>query len=191
MTERATRLPSPPRVDALVTGIVHGTSAENIRKGIRYLTDEDRTLAIAPMHSFPGSSRAPAKWLKTQFEYTGAACRFTLFLEGLAFNVFRYYTHYDSHGSFGMEQVGTRRNNDASGTIPVLSITRRIKQTGMTFRSNAELVVFAVTNRFYWGQRHTLASFTELQMICRANLTLMVPVNVLAYHAPDEFPQLG
>ncbi|KAI5985005.1 hypothetical protein EDC04DRAFT_2548150, partial [Pisolithus marmoratus] len=81
-------------------------------------------------------------------------------------------------------------NNDASGTIPVLSITRRIKQTGMTFRSNAELVAFAVTNRFYWGQRHTLASFTELQMIC-ANLTLMVPANVLVYHAADEFPQLG
>ncbi|KAI6004989.1 hypothetical protein EDC04DRAFT_2908092 [Pisolithus marmoratus] len=71
----------------LQLSIVHGTSAEHIRKGIRYLTDEDRTPAIAPMHSFPGSSRAPAKWLKTQFEYTGAVCRFTLFLEGPAFNV--------------------------------------------------------------------------------------------------------
>ncbi|KAI6001708.1 hypothetical protein EDC04DRAFT_2789073 [Pisolithus marmoratus] len=39
------------------------------------------------MHLFPGGSIAPAKWLKTLFEYTGAACRFTPFLEGLASNV--------------------------------------------------------------------------------------------------------
>ncbi|KAI5983012.1 hypothetical protein EDC04DRAFT_1761449 [Pisolithus marmoratus] len=34
----------------------------------------NRTSGIALMHSFPGGSRAPAKWLETQFEYTGAAC---------------------------------------------------------------------------------------------------------------------
>ncbi|KAI5995233.1 hypothetical protein EDC04DRAFT_2802712 [Pisolithus marmoratus] len=39
------------------------------------------------MHSFTGGSCAPVKWLKAEFEYTGAACRFTPFLEGLAFNV--------------------------------------------------------------------------------------------------------
>ncbi|KAI5995220.1 hypothetical protein EDC04DRAFT_2586029, partial [Pisolithus marmoratus] len=160
-------IPSLSHVGALVTGIVSGTSAEHIRKGIQYLSDEDRTSGIAPMHSFAGGSCAPAKWLKAEFEYTGAACRFTPFLEGLAFNVvwltytavdtmlhgvFRYYAHYDSPGTFNMFHVtGTRLNDDASGTIPILSIARRIKQTGMTFRSNAELVAFAVTNRFYWA----------------------------------------
>ncbi|KAI5995224.1 hypothetical protein EDC04DRAFT_2789228 [Pisolithus marmoratus] len=51
-----------------------------MRKDIRYLTDEDRTSGITSRHSFPGRSRVVNERLKTQFEYTGAACSFTSFL---------------------------------------------------------------------------------------------------------------
>ncbi|KAI6042412.1 hypothetical protein EDC04DRAFT_1002837 [Pisolithus marmoratus] len=120
----------------------------------------DGMSGIASKHSFPGGSKVAAKWLKTQFEVTGAACRFTPFLEDFASNVVCRYNatwrilvlcSYDSPGSFG-----TRRNDDASGTISILSVARWIKQPGMTFRSNVELVSLAAKNRMYWDDRHTL-----------------------------------
>ncbi|KAI6001726.1 hypothetical protein EDC04DRAFT_2583927, partial [Pisolithus marmoratus] len=79
-------------------------------------------------------------------------------------------------------------NDDGSGTISILSIARRMKQTGITFRSDDELVALAATNRMHWDERHTLVCFIEIWMV---RISRMVQVDILAYHAPDECPQVG
>ncbi|KAI6038939.1 hypothetical protein EDC04DRAFT_2603597 [Pisolithus marmoratus] len=178
------------RFDALVAGIVNGISVDHMQKDIRYLTNEDGTSGIASRHSFHHGSRIAAKWLEKQFEDASAACRFMLFLEGFAPNIICRYDakmespdtvlisgHYDSRGSFGLERA-PGGNDDGSGTISILNIARRIKQTGITFRTNVELVVFA-------GEEQE-----ELRMR-GANIVLMVQADMLAYHVPDEPPQLG
>ncbi|KAI6118493.1 hypothetical protein EDD16DRAFT_1480929 [Pisolithus croceorrhizus] len=187
------------RFDALVAGIVNGISLEHMRKDIRYLTNEDGTSGILSRHSFHHGSRIAAEWLKTQFEDAGATCRFMQFLEGFAPNVVCRYAaktessntvlisgHYDSRGSFGMERA-PGGNDDGSGTISVLNIARRIKQTGITFRSNVELVAFAGEEQGLLGSK---AYARELRGN-GANITLMIQADMLAYHAPEEPPQLG
>lgn len=187
------------RFDALVAGIVNGISVEQMRRDIRYLTNEDGTSGIQSRHSFHHGSRIAAEWLKTQFEDAGAACRFMDFLEGFAPNVVCRYDakvensntvlisgHYDSRGSFGMERA-PGGNDDGSGTISILNIARRIKQTGITFRSNVELVAFAGEEQGLFGSK---AYARELRGK-GANIILMIQADMLAYHAPEEPPQLG
>ncbi|KAI6102859.1 Zn-dependent exopeptidase [Pisolithus sp. B1] len=141
--------------------------------------------------------RFAAEWLKAQFEDAGATCRFMQFLEGFAPNVVCRYDaktessntvlisgHYDSRGSFGMERA-PGGNDDGSGTISILNIARRIKQTGITFRSNVELVAFA-------GEEQGLLGSKGRELRGNgANITLMIQADMLAYHAPEEPPQLG
>ncbi|KIN93950.1 hypothetical protein M404DRAFT_1008654 [Pisolithus tinctorius Marx 270] len=180
-------------------GIVNGISVEQMRKDIRYLTNEDGTSGIASRHSFHHGSRVAGEWLKTQFEDAGAKCRFMPFLEGFAPNVICRYDaktesldtvlisgHYDSRGSFGMERA-PGGNDDGSGTISILNIARRIKQTGITFRRNVELVAFAGEEQGLFGSK---AYARELRGR-GANITLMIQADMLAYHAPGEPPQLG
>ncbi|KAI6041700.1 hypothetical protein EDC04DRAFT_2565210 [Pisolithus marmoratus] len=179
------------RFDALVAGIVNRISVEQMHKDIRYHTNEDGTSGIASRHSFHHGSRIAAKWLKTQFEDAGAACSFMPFLEGFAPNVIcsdtvLIFGHYGSRGSFGLERA-PGGNDDASGTISILNVARRIKQTGITFRTNVELVVFAGEEQGLLGSK---AYVKELRMRV-ANIVLMVQADMLAYHVPDEPPQLG
>ncbi|KAI5985696.1 hypothetical protein EDC04DRAFT_2873646 [Pisolithus marmoratus] len=187
------------RFDALVAGIINGISVDHMQKDIRYLTNEDGTSGIASRHSFHHGSRIAAKWLKTQFEDAGAACRFMPFLEGFAPNIICQYDakmespdtilisgHYDSHGSFGLEWA-PGGNDDGSGTISILNIARRIKQTGITFRTNVELVVFAGEEQGLLGSKAYAKELRERD----ANIVLMIQADMLAYHVPDEPPQLG
>ncbi|KAI6145900.1 Zn-dependent exopeptidase [Pisolithus tinctorius] len=187
------------RFDALVAGIVNGISVEQMRKDIRYLTNEDGTSGIASRHSFHHGSRVAGEWLKTQFEDAGAKCRFMSFLEGFAPNVICRYDaktespdtvlisgHYDSRGSFGMERA-PGGNDDGSGTISILNIARRIKQTGITFRNNVELAVFAGEEQGLLGSKAYAKELRE----SGANIILMIQGDMLAYRAPGEPPQLG
>ncbi|KAL4071558.1 hypothetical protein V8B97DRAFT_1870918 [Scleroderma yunnanense] len=185
--------------DPLIAGIVNGISVEQLRKDIRFLTNEDGESGIVSRHSFHEGSRVAARWIKQQFEETGASCRLMSFLDGFAPNVICRYNattdtsnivlisgHYDSRGSFGLERA-PGGNDDGSGTISVLSIARRIKQTGITFRSNVELVAFAGEEQ---GLRGSWAYAYELREK-GANITLMIQGDMLAYHVPGEPLQLG
>ncbi|KAI5984794.1 Zn-dependent exopeptidase [Pisolithus marmoratus] len=179
------------RFDALVASIVNGTSVEQMHKDIRYLTYEDGTSGIASRHSFHHGSRIAAEWLKTQFEDAGAACSFMPFLEGFAPNIICSDTvlisgHYDSRGSFGSERA-PGGNDDGSGTISILNIARRIKQTSITFRTNVELVVFAGEEQGLLGSKAYAKELRERG----TNIILMIQADMLAYHVPDEPPQLG
>ncbi|KAI6038679.1 Zn-dependent exopeptidase [Pisolithus marmoratus] len=187
------------RFDALVAGIVNGISVDLMHRDIRYLTNEDETSGIASRHSFHHGSRIAAKWLKTQFEDAGAACRFMPFLEGFAPNIICRYDaktessdtvlisgHYDSRGSFGLERA-LGGNDDGSGTVSILNIARRIKQTGITFRTNVELAVFAGEEQGLLGSKAYAKELRERG----ANIVLMIQADMLAYHVPDEPPQLG
>ncbi|KAI6041696.1 hypothetical protein EDC04DRAFT_2601485 [Pisolithus marmoratus] len=185
--------------DALVAGIVNGISVDHMQKDIRYLTNEDGTSGIASRHSFHHGSKIAAKWLKTQFEDAGAACRFMPFLEGFAPNIICRYDaktesfdtvlisgHCDSRGFFGLEQA-LGGNDDGSGTVSILNIARRIKQTGITFRTNIKLVVFAGEEQGLLGSKAYAKELRESD----ANVVLMIQADMLAYHVPDEPPQLG
>ncbi|KAI6038906.1 Zn-dependent exopeptidase [Pisolithus marmoratus] len=170
------------RFDALVAGIV-GTDAQG--HPIPY--ERRRNIGIA------------AKWLKTQFEDAGAACSFMPFSEGFAPNIVCRYDaktesfdtvlisgHYDSRGSFGLERA-PGGNDDGSGTISILNIARRIRQTGITFRTNVELVVFAGEEQGLLGSK----AYTKELRERGANIVLMIQADMLAYHVSDEPPQLG
>lgn len=50
--------------------------------------------------------------------------------------------HYDSRGSFGSSRA-PGGDDDGSGVIALLGIAQAIADTGLTFRSNVELVAFA------------------------------------------------
>lgn len=50
--------------------------------------------------------------------------------------------HYDSRGSFGNTRA-PGGDDDGSGTTAILSIARAIGKTGITFKSNVELCLFA------------------------------------------------
>ncbi|KAI6042406.1 hypothetical protein EDC04DRAFT_2866839 [Pisolithus marmoratus] len=167
------------RFDALVAGIVNGISVDHMQKDIRYLTNEDGTSGIASRHSFHHGSRIAAKWLKTQFEDAGAACRFMPFLEGFAPNIICRYDaktessdtvlisgHYDSRGSFGLERA-PGGNDDGP---------------------NVELVVFAGEEQGLLGSK-AICQGTYVREVQTS--VLMIQADMLAYHVPDEPPQLG
>ena len=75
------------RFDPFVAGIVGRISVDQLRKDIRFLTNEDGESGIVSRHSFHDGSRVAARWIKQQFEETGATCRFMEFMEGFAPNV--------------------------------------------------------------------------------------------------------
>jgi hypothetical protein len=50
--------------------------------------------------------------------------------------------HYDSRGTFGSTRA-PGGNDDGSGVTHILAIARAIKENGIKFRSNVELVAFA------------------------------------------------
>jgi len=74
------------RFDPLAAGIIGGISVEQLRKDIRFLTNEDGESGIVSRHSFHEGSRIAATWIKQQFEQTGATCRLVAF-EDFAPNV--------------------------------------------------------------------------------------------------------
>ncbi|KAG6330593.1 hypothetical protein ID866_8496 [Astraeus odoratus] len=187
------------RHDPLVASIVGGISVDQLRRDIRYLTNEDGRSGIVSRHSFHQGSRVAAAWLREQFEDAGATCDLVPFSPGFAPNVVCRYAgtagtsdtvlisgHYDSRGSFGMERA-PGGNDDGSGTISILSIARRIKQTGITFRNNVELVAFAGEEQGLYGSRAYAHKLRENN----ANITLMIQADMIAYHVPEEPPQLG
>lgn len=100
------------RFDADVASILSGLSLTQMVDDVRWLTGESSN--IISRHSFSDGARVAAKWLKEQFEGTGAVCDLQTFLEGFAPNVRCLYesekdnntsvilgAHYDSRGSFG------------------------------------------------------------------------------------------
>ncbi|KAI6001719.1 hypothetical protein EDC04DRAFT_2871932 [Pisolithus marmoratus] len=179
--ERVRDIPGSLRFDALVAGIVSGISVDQMHRDIRYLTNEDGTSDIASRHSFHHARDS----------LPSAACSFMPFLEGFAPNIICSDTvlisgHYDSRGSFGSERA-PGRNDDGSGTISTLNIARRIKQTSITFRTNVELVVFAGEEQGLLGSKAYAKELRERG----TNIVLMIQADMLAYHVPDEPPQLG
>jgi len=60
--------------------------------------------------------------------------------------------HYDSRGTFGSLRA-PGGNDDGSGTTGLLAIARTIKQLGVTFRSNVELVAFAGEEQGLYGSK--------------------------------------
>ncbi|KAF9228083.1 Zn-dependent exopeptidase [Gyrodon lividus] len=187
------------RFDPVVASTVNGLSVTEMRKDIRYLTNEDGESGIVSRHSFAGGSRVAADWLKAQFEGAGATCELRHFLQGFAPNVVCKYPattetsatvlisgHYDSRGSFGSQRA-PGGNDDGSGTISVLAIARRIKHVGLKFRSNVELVTFAGEEQ---GLRGSRAYAQELRAQ-GANITVMIQADMIGYHVPGEPPQLG
>jgi Zn-dependent M28 family amino/carboxypeptidase len=94
--------------------------------------------------------------------------------------------HYDSRGSFGSSRA-PGGNDDGSGTISLLAIAHRIKELGIKFHTNVELVAFAGEEQGTLGSK---AYARELRAR-DANVTLMIQADMLAYHAPNEPPQLG
>ncbi|KAI6038689.1 hypothetical protein EDC04DRAFT_2569387, partial [Pisolithus marmoratus] len=201
----------PPHLSRFARSPPVSTLMENLRKDIRCLTNEDGMSDIASKHSFPGGSKVAVKWLKTKFEVTDAACRFTPPMSSgkisTRYNATRrilVLCSYDSLGSFGVERVSTRCNDDASGTISILSIARWMKQPGTTFRSNVELVALAAKKRMYWDDRHTLACFIDFWMVCqeftlmirkenytRVRISRMAQADIQTYHTPNKCSQVG
>ncbi|KAI0268789.1 hypothetical protein BC834DRAFT_867216 [Gloeopeniophorella convolvens] len=182
-----------------VAKAVSNISLAQIRNDIRFLTGEDGVSGIVSRHSFSAGARTAAEWLKLRFEETGATCELRSFLLGFAPNVICRYpatenttatvlvsAHYDSRGSFGSTRA-PGGDDDGSGTTGLLSIARTIKRTGLTFRSNVELVAFAGEEQGLFGSNHYAKELREQNK----NLTLMVQADMTAYHEPGEPPQLG
>ncbi|KAH0833986.1 hypothetical protein J3R83DRAFT_11220 [Lanmaoa asiatica] len=197
--EHVRKLLASLHFDPVVASIVNGISVDGMRKNIRYLTNEDGTSGIESRHSFSEGSRVAAAWLKQQFEAAGATCELKPFLVGFAPNIICKYVgtvdsqsivlisgHYDSRGSFGSSRA-PGGNDDGSGTISLLAIARRIKELGVKFHTNVELVAFAGEEQGLFGSK---AYARELRAR-DANVTLMIQADMLAYHAPNEPPQLG
>ncbi|KAF8556754.1 Zn-dependent exopeptidase [Imleria badia] len=187
------------RFDPVVASTVNGISVDGMRKDIRYLTNEDGTSGIESRHSFSDGSRVAAAWLKAQFEHAGASCELKPFLEGFPPNVVCKYAgkvdshstvlisgHYDSRGSFGSSRA-PGGNDDGSGTISLLAIAHRIKELGLKFHTNVELVAFAGEEQGLLGSK----AYAQELRARNANVTLMIQADMLAYHAPYEPPQLG
>ncbi|KAF9238331.1 hypothetical protein BU15DRAFT_62539 [Melanogaster broomeanus] len=187
------------RFDPVVAAIVNGLSVEKMRKDIRYLTNEDGESGIVSRHSFAGGAMVAADWIKAQLEEAGGICELRYFLQGYAPNVVCKYPaaeetsatvlisgHYDSRGSFGMTRA-PGGNDDGSGTISILAVARRIKQLGLKFRSNVELVTFAGEEQGLLGSK----AYAKELRAQGANVTVMIQADMTGYHAPDEPAQLG
>lgn len=187
------------RFDPVVSSVVNSISLDQMRDDIRWLTGEDGESGIVSRHSFAEGSRVAANWLKERFEETGATCELKTFMFGFAPNVACKYPasvdttstvlisgHYDSRGSFGSQRA-PGGNDDGSGTVALLGIARAVASSGLTFRSNVELVAFAGEEQGLYGSKAYAREMREKD----ANITVMIQADMLAYHAPGEPPQLG
>ncbi|KAH7909299.1 hypothetical protein BJ138DRAFT_1155545 [Hygrophoropsis aurantiaca] len=197
--DRIKVLLSTLKFDPVIASTVNSISLSQLRRDIRYLTNEDGVSGIVSRHSFSGGSRVAADWILEQFEQTGATCELKSFLVGFAPNIICRYLattettstvlisgHYDSRGSFGSQRA-PGGNDDGSGTIALLSIARVIAKTGITFRSNVELVAFAGEEQGLLGSKAYAREMRDKD----ANITLMIQADMLGYHAPGEPAQLG
>ncbi|KAH7924339.1 Zn-dependent exopeptidase [Leucogyrophana mollusca] len=187
------------KFDPVIASTVNSLSISQMRSDIRFLTNEDGRSGIVTRHSFASGSRVAADWLLERFEETGATCELKSFLVGFAPNVICRYPsttettstvlisgHYDSRGSFGSQRA-PGGNDDGSGTIALLNIARAIAKTGITFRSNVELVAFAGEEQGLLGSK----AYAREMRNQDANITLMIQADMLGYHAPGEPAQLG
>ena len=111
--------------------------------------------------------------------------------------------HYDSRGSFGSTRA-PGGNDDGSGVIHLLAIARAVKDNGIRFKSNVELVAFAGEEQGLLGSSDYASMSKTLKFrtidSCRdseelrtlnANITLMIQADMLAFHSPSEPLQLG
>ncbi|KAA1474251.1 Zn-dependent exopeptidase [Dentipellis sp. KUC8613] len=187
------------RFDPAVAGIVDSISLAQMRNDVRWLTGEAPESPIVSRHSFSEGSRVAAEWLKTHIEGTGARCELRTFISGFAPNVICRYAatenttatvlisaHYDSRGTFGSTRA-PGGDDDGSGTTGILAIARTIGRTGVTFRSNVELALFAGEEQGLYGS-YAYARDSRQES---KNLTIMVQADMTAYHAAGEPPQLG
>ncbi|KAG7097366.1 hypothetical protein E1B28_004716 [Marasmius oreades] len=197
--EPVKRILSKLEFDPIVARLTNSLSIPQMRNDVRFLTGEDGQSGIVSRHSFAKGSRTAAKWLKERFEETGATCHLKDFLPGFAPNVICRYkatlntaetvlfsAHYDSRGSFGSTRA-PGGDDDGSGITALLGIARAIKNNGVKFRANLELVAFAGEEQGLLGSK---AYARELRA-GNANIILMVQADMLAYHHPDEPAQLG
>lgn len=182
-----------------IAHLVHSISISQMHEDITYLTGESPNSPIESRHSFHPHSRLAAKYLLDQVSSTGASCELRPFLTGFAPNVICRYNgtvesdelvllsaHYDSRGSFGSTRA-PGGDDDGSGTTAILSIARAIGRSGITFKSNVELCLFAGEEQGLLGSRAYAKELREAD----ANITLMIQADMLAYRKPGEPMQLG
>ncbi|KAF9508137.1 hypothetical protein BS47DRAFT_1350717 [Hydnum rufescens UP504] len=186
------------RFNPEIASILSTFSLPSMESDIRHLTGEDG-LGILSRHSFSKGARVAADWIQSKFEETGALCRQSPFLSGYAPNVICRYAgtsnttalvllsaHYDSRGSFGSTRA-PGANDDGSGITHLLAIARAIKENGIQFRSNVELVAFAGEEQGLLGS----AAYARELKALDANITLMIQADMLAFHSPSEPLQIG
>ncbi|KIJ43827.1 hypothetical protein M422DRAFT_169216 [Sphaerobolus stellatus SS14] len=182
-----------------VAALVEHLSVDAMRSDIRYLTGEDESSGIISRSSFSEGARQAAEWIKGKFESSGATCELRDFLAGFAPNVICRYpslvnttgtiilsAHYDSRGSFGSLRA-PGGDDDGSGVLSILGIAKTIKDKGIRFKSNVELVAFAGEEQGLLGSRAYSKELREAD----ANVTLMIQSDMLGYHKAGEPPQLG
>ncbi|KAJ7094488.1 hypothetical protein B0H15DRAFT_776057 [Mycena belliarum] len=185
--------------DTEVASIVDSISVPQMIQDVRFLTGEDNISGIMSRHSFSEGSRTAARWLKEQFEDTGAKCELQPFLTGFAPNVVCIYpstvnttatvllsSHYDSRGSFGSTRA-PGGDDDGSGTMAVLAIARTIARKGIKFHSNVQLIAFSGEEQGLLGSKAYAKKMREMD----ANITVMIQADMLAYRVPGEPAQLG
>ncbi|EJD04790.1 Zn-dependent exopeptidase [Fomitiporia mediterranea MF3/22] len=182
-----------------VARLVDSLSIVQMHKDITWLTGEAPESNIESRHSFHPDARKAAHWIVEQIESTGADCRLRNFLPGFTPNIICRYdgsentdalvllsAHYDSRGSFGNTRA-PGGDDDGSGTTSILAMARAIGQSGITFKSNVELCLFAGEEQGLLGSRAYARELREVN----ADITLMIQADMLAYHKPGEPPQLG
>ncbi|KAF8525591.1 Zn-dependent exopeptidase [Hysterangium stoloniferum] len=185
--------------EADISSLIGDLSVDEMRNDIRYLTGEDESSPIVSRQSFTTGARKAANWIKARFEDTGGDCELRPFSFGYAPNVVCKYPavvnttgtiilsgHYDSRGSFGSTRA-PGGNDDGSGVLSILGIARTIKNKGIKFHTNVELVAFAGEEQGLVGSRAYAKELREAD----ANVTLMIQADMIAYHKPGEPAQLG
>jgi len=86
-SKRVREILSNLKFDPVVASVVNNISIPQIKKDIRFLTDEDKVSGIVSRHSFSDGAITAANWLKARIEETGAKCHLSPFLIGFAPNV--------------------------------------------------------------------------------------------------------
>lgn len=187
------------KYDKEVASILNNISLPQMKETIEWLTGEAEDSPIESRNSFHPDTRIAAQWIQDQIETTGAKCEQRPFLLGYAPNVICRYNstenttatvlfsaHYDSRGSFGRTRA-PGGDDDGSGTTSIINIAHAIARSGVQFKSNVELVLFAGEEQGLLGSRAYSRELKEADV----NITVMVQADMLAYHKPGEEPQLG
>ena len=148
-----------------VATLVNNISLPQMKATIEWLTGEAKDSPIRSRSSFHPDTLIAADWIQAHIESTGAVCEQRPFLEGYAPNVICRYeaveesdamvlfsAHYDSRGSFGRTRA-PGGDDDGSGTTAIINIAHAIGRTGINFKSNVELVLFAGEEQGLLGSR--------------------------------------